>query len=503
MLRNDRVPLSGTEEVQDVGAIDSRPRTIADRPAGYRKRRRSKPRKATTVEPPLSRKRFYLTALQLPDDLVPEKYHDAFGKLIDELISGIPHPKDESFTQIPSTFWRSYFPSTIQRRLKSELVETEESYWAGRYSKGYRLKAEYQQRLERAEREYLPRTDGEPRLPVAHENKGGCKPKFLDMPCYLDIDRDAARRMIPEVNAAITVIESGSWDVSGVLQSQGEINNLREKYSDNHMQVIGYLHKCLSVIHTVLDLSMNPNSNMQLEQCFRHSDSSRWMGVGSGNLQNSRKLARRILLANHYSYDISSSTHSVMLELYEQQTGDRLPHLRNYVKNKSEIRQQLADEIGVPVTAIKGALIAAIRGAPQTGDAMRGYLGDSLESLLRLRQWRVLDGDMRKAFSLSYKSAEKTSDRRAYVNAAGDRKSIRSKGRRLSAPQIVSHVYTGYEAEALAAMRMAAWESNPVLCLHDCLVCRDRVDIDSLESAILERTGLPLKIEEERYPDWN
>ena len=36
-----------------------------------------------------------------------------------------------------------------------------------------------------------------------------------------------------------------------------------------------------------------------------------------------------------------------MLELYEQRTGKKLPYLRDYVENKSEIRQKLANEIGV------------------------------------------------------------------------------------------------------------------------------------------------------------
>ena len=300
-----------------------------------------KPEIATTVEPPLSRQMFYIDALGL-HDLVDEKFHLPLGKLIDKLSSGIPHPKDESFTQITADVWKSLFSSkTVERELKAKLVDTEDSYSAGRYSKGYRLKPDYQATLREAERHYEPASMSEPRAEVRHETKKGAKPKVLDMPCYLDIESDTARRMITEINAAITIIESGSWEVTGPLQSEGAITQLRARYSDDQRLVAGYLHRSLSLIHTVLDLSLNPNSQMKLEQCFRYSESGRWMGVGSGNLQNARKLARKIILAGHYSYDISSSTHSVMLELYEQQTGKKLPYLRDYVENKSEIRQKL------------------------------------------------------------------------------------------------------------------------------------------------------------------
>ena len=134
---------------------------------------------------------------------------------------------------------------------------------------------------------------------------------------------------------------------------------------------------------------------------------------------------------------------------------------------------------------------------------MKDYLGNSLEVLLNNRDWKLLSQDMRTAFSHTLITAKRTTDRSAFINASGNRKPASTNGRRLSASQVVTHIYTGWESVALTAMREVAQKSNPVLVLHDCLVTTDLVNTDDLESSILNRTGLPLKIEEEKYPDWN
>ena len=253
------------------------------------------------------------------------------------------------------------------------------------------------------------------------------------------------------------------------------------------------------MMHTAIDLSLNPNSQMKLEQCFHASPSGRWMGSGSGNLQRS-KLARKIILAGHYSYDIECSTHSVMLGLAERD-GLELQHLKLYVDNKSRVRKELARASGVDIAAIKNALIAKSRGATDRGETMRGWLGDRLESLLSNEEWQLLSEDMSQAFNHIVDTAPKTSNRSHTVNPNGDRKAMIVEGRRIKPTQIVSHIYTGIESLALAAMTETI--NSPVLPIHDCLISAEQVDIQTLESAIEERTGLVLKIDEEQYPEWS
>ena len=460
--RRDVQPILTNEEIHcDVDALLTKHhRDVAKNPEKY----------AATVIPELALCVSYVQTLGLD---ISHNHYIGVGRLINQLLYGIPHPVSESFKQISATTWREYFRGNrgLIHSLQEELVDWCPGYTPGSSSLGYKLKPEHLQAILHTNQGKAIQSLGETRLAVGHDLKG--------IPFHIEVDIDLVERMLGELHLAATTIGNGDWNVQGILAEEAQ--ELQRKYNGSAIQASEYLFQTAKALSTIYTLVSNPHNEGKLPQVFKQNETGqgRWFADGF-NLQNTPRLARKIALAGHYSYDIECCYQTIQAALCER-AGLELPALRNYVNNKSEIRNTLANDIGVPIDVVKEAILAKSTAAGDRQQSMRAlFEPQQLDALLDHELWKPLASDLNTALRHLVDNNNETD------------------GLRVS--QAISRICIEQESMILEAMISAA--DQPVLPVHDCLVTRVPNDVDKITDTVEEGTGISIQLDTEQYPDW-
>jgi hypothetical protein len=203
------------------------------------------------------------------------------------------------------------------------------------------------------------------------------------------------------------------------------------------------------------------------------------------NLQSCIRAARKAALCGCWDYDISCC-HFAILQQMAAQYGVHSPHIAAYVRNKTEIRMQLANEAMISVENVKEVLTALIYGARASRSLMTAIpQAIGVEAATRVYKSSIFKG-IKSEIDAAIAVILKCHPRKiggGFVNLfgkeiAGDEPTKR----------VMAHLLQGVEAVALRAAVRTCPE-KVLLLQHDGFATRTQVDPGGLTAAVLAATG--------------
>lgn len=291
------------------------------------------------------------------------------------------------------------------------------------------------------------------------------------------------------------------WHFKDGLQAPAStvLRTRLEAMPDNQTRVLWLTrYAILPLTFTILEADTQHMPRGWTQITYVEYPSGRLYSVGP-SLQTAPREVRRTALKGCFDYDVQNCHYHLLLQL-AQRTGRDAPAIRDYLARKGEIRQQLADELGIPVKTIKQLLIALIYGSTQTlhgkGAVVRtlGKVSDTArdkaDALYRHPVYADLATEIKTLRKPVIESMRRLRKNGAIVNPFG--KTIASSK---TEEQVLAHVIQGAEAEILDCVLR---NHGPVLRLlqHDGWTSAERLDVPKLEATIAAETGFTVAIEE-------
>ena len=223
-------------------------------------------------------------------------------------------------------------------------------------------------------------------------------------------------------------------------------------------------------------------------QTFVESGAGRLYALGGG-IQNAPKTVRRAAL-NGTELDFVNCHPTILMELAERYQVE-LSALKRYASNPTEVREELADTLGIAVAGAKVLLLAATffghrRYALSEIVSRHGGDPEQLRDVDYLKQYQR---DIRKITKVLVERSPKSRNGALLINVLG--KSIQTNEKQ---SRLLAHIIQGYEASALHTLI----EGLEVLCLeHDGATVADRnLDLEEVSDRVSKATGIRLKVEE-------
>lgn len=235
---------------------------------------------------------------------------------------------------------------------------------------------------------------------------------------------------------------------------------------------------------------------------YREAESGRLYAMDD-NLQNCPKEVRMAALDGAIDYDISNCHYTLLSQLAASEDIE-CPEIHNYLKNKTAMRNMIADHLQVDMGKVKTCLLALIYGAKMASHKTPGAARDPAiyktlgaekgAALLAMPEFIKLAKEVRSVGNQVLESWPLRSGR--FINDAGcGIKPTKQKKQKLS------HLLQGAEALILKTAveyLEAKQPGNVILLQHDGFTARKKIDRSALTNHIEERTGFVVEWDEDR-----
>lgn len=219
----------------------------------------------------------------------------------------------------------------------------------------------------------------------------------------------------------------------------------------------------------------------------------------TGFMQTACREIRAAAFRGCWDYDLSACHHALLAQ-YADRFGMETPAVSDYIRDKATIRRAIAQEIGVPLKAVKQAMTSLIYGSqrratPIPGKKERPAILEAMGSTEKAEAFihhpvvAALHGDITRVRDGIIKAMPTM---RGYViNAMG--KGIKpQKGK---PAEVLSHILQGAEAACLHAV-IRAHGDQLVMLMHDGWISRTRLDCEELTRTIQQGTEFVMECEE-------
>lgn len=235
---------------------------------------------------------------------------------------------------------------------------------------------------------------------------------------------------------------------------------------------------------------------------YAESTSGRLYGKGA-TLQNAPRTIKGAALHGLWDYDIENCHYAIFSQMAAKY-GYETTAINYYLNHKAEVRQGIAERVGISVDDAKMCLLAVMYGARTNEwheNAIPRTIGQAAGLLYKDRQFQDIAEDIKQGRRIILENHPK--GRTTYTNAMNKR--IRYKAAReqeepdeyvkdaATPEQILAHLIQGVEAQALRKAISLCGEDVVVL-MHDGFVSREQIDVAQLEQAIYEDTGYRLQV---------
>jgi len=234
---------------------------------------------------------------------------------------------------------------------------------------------------------------------------------------------------------------------------------------------------------------------------YRASASGRLYAQNGLSLQTVPRRVRSFALDGLIDYDMEACHHNIFIQLAGQ-CGYQAKAVEAYVRDKSDVRRELAQRIEISVDDAKFVLLAVLYGAKTSVGRMfsNGHLENSIPERLGVERSKALFAD--KAFAAI--AGDIRAGRLVILNAWPRRRGgiVNHVGRSLSITgssdeQKLAHLCQGVEVGALRAAIESETDSVQLL-MHDGFVTSKVIDMEAAEGRILARTGHRLRLVEKK-----
>jgi len=281
-----------------------------------------------------------------------------------------------------------------------------------------------------------------------------------------------------------------------------------ELFFHNHPDMIKKTEDNITSINQILRLAKNNVKSDHVITTYTESDAGR-LYANNINLQNITRPIKQAALHGLYDYDFENCHYSIFYQL-AQRAGVECEHIKHYLDNKREVRQQLASGLGIPLPAVKQCLIAIIYGATNTKywkgaitktiddpfktnlfleyDLVKGIFSDIAEG-----RKAVLDSWPHKTTRGSFRNAMDKPIKWYKSEKAPKKKEITPEREN----QILAHLIQGIEAKIMN-MVIDMYPDKLRLLQHDGFVTSEPVDRKKITDAIYNETGFIMGMSEDR-----
>lgn len=226
-----------------------------------------------------------------------------------------------------------------------------------------------------------------------------------------------------------------------------------------------------------------------IAQQYQESPSGRLYGLGL-TLQNAPELIKQAALSGLWEYDFICC-HYAILDQMAAKHGFDCRAIKHYLTHTDEVRQTIADEVGIAMSQAKTCLVAILYGAKASlhpDDAIPDEIGvDAAKRLYQHPIFKALKDEVAKSRSAIIKAWPRSANG-SLVNACG--KAIKGDAKN---PEILAHLLQGVEAAALRSV-FDAHPGEIVLLQHDGFTAHSKLDLKSLETLVHQATGYQLHL---------
>jgi hypothetical protein len=239
---------------------------------------------------------------------------------------------------------------------------------------------------------------------------------------------------------------------------------------------------------------------------YRVAQSGRLYAQNGLSLQTAPRRVRSFALDGLIDYDMEACHHNIFIQLASQ-CGYQAKAVEAYVRDKVDVRRELAQRIEISVDDAKFVLLAVLYGAKTSVGRVlsNGHLENSIPERLGVERSEALFGD--KTFAAI--AGDIRAGRLAILNAWPRRRGgiVNHVGKSLSITgssdeQKLAHLCQGIEAGALRAVIEHETDSVQLL-MHDGFVSSKAIDMAAAEHRILARTGHRLRLVEKEISSYD
>lgn len=234
---------------------------------------------------------------------------------------------------------------------------------------------------------------------------------------------------------------------------------------------------------------------------YRAAQSGRLYAQNGLSLQTAPRRVRSFALDGMIDYDMEACHHNIFIQLAGQ-CGYQAKAVEAYVRDKVDVRRELAQRIEISSEDAKFVLLAVLYGAKTSVGRVlnNGQLENSIperlgversEALFADKAFAAIAGDIRAGRSAILESWPRR--RGGIVNKVGKSLSVTGS----SDEQQLAHLCQGVEAGALRAVIEHETDSVCLL-MHDGFVTSKAINKDAAEDRILARTGHRLRLVEKK-----
>ena len=216
----------------------------------------------------------------------------------------------------------------------------------------------------------------------------------------------------------------------------------------------------------------------------------------NATLQGYHKSVRYAALNGCYEYDINAAHQNILIQLLEKKNIDfpELIVVRDYVKDKQQIRINLSKELQTSIETVKEIINALTYGAKLSNNKKYSLYdiceGDrDLIDRVITNHWLI---KLTKALKIAHDHL--IGDEKSIKNAVGIQSEVLERR-----SQVMAHLLQGYERLILDALIKHSKPKNVALLIHDCIVYYTPKNTSDLSRIVFEETGFNLSFSEELY----
>lgn len=386
----------------------------------------------------------------------------------------------------------------LNTRLK--LIDVQEHWQVGSYTKGYRLTPEATDLMESIpfKTTKIVDSNGTVMKKAAiwaineRDANGNHRKGTGNLPAVIDVDIDELCLLAQEAR-------QWRWHFKdGAAQPKGRRLVPRLQAMSDHLTRINWLTDYLIAPLTLFILQADTAhmAKGQMEITYTESTAGRLYAV-NGSMQNVPREIKTAALKGLWDYDIENCHFSLIAQLANR-AGKQTPAIDDYLHRKREIRQRLVDDIGADMADIKQSLLALLYGATQRVTKYKGKLPAIADTLGQDKAKQLFDHPVFSALANEIKTIRKPIlDSMEHhpgrlMNPFGKAIEI------TETPAIqLAHVLQGAEALILDAV-IREHGSNLRALMHDGWISAVQLDRKMLEQHIETVTGYQVELEEKQ-----
>jgi len=304
------------------------------------------------------------------------------------------------------------------------------------------------------------------------------------------------------INDGLEVLKDFGWDI--------------ENYKGNRKKIIEAIDRRLYDIINLITLTHNNAYNTDdILQVYTIKDSGRFYiaqdkNDTDTNLQNLPREIRKIVMGGlgYWEYDIENAHYNIVNQLYKGYTNKKLKYIDYYCNNTKEIRNRVAQDIGVSYKLSKELLLMLIYGA----NIFNEYKYDNVlkkkvytDVIHKIKDFtsgdkkaaRIIHEEINKNKDLLNirndlrKSQKIILENSKIINVRGIEKIYNLNGRltttykkavKKTKGQLLAHIIQGVESEVLLAVHSE--DNGMIMFHHDGWVSKNDIDVNRLQQII-------------------